>query len=148
MRQHPCWLAVFLPCALSPDARPFASTDYVNAWYKDPAIAPTHIFLDRLLSQETGFIYPACGLLTSAPYTEWDSSTIAVSDVDPRSAASNRWGTVFAAFQRVPSRSSKCCSTGPHALGGSHHLQALLATSFGGIFSFQGFYSFSCLFLG
>ena len=45
-------------------------------------------------------------------------------------------------------RSSKCCSTGPHALGGPHHLQALLATSFGGLFSFQGFYSFSCLFLG
>ena len=60
---------------------------------------------------------------------EWDSSTIAVSDVDLRSAA----------FQHAPSCSSKsACSTGPHALGGPHHLQAILATSFGGLFSFSG----------
>ena len=131
-RQHPCWLAAFfLPCARPPDARPFASTDYVHAWYKDPAIAPTHILLDRLLSQETGFIYPACGLLTFAPYTEWDSSTIAVSAVDPRSAASNRWGTVFTVFQRAPPRSSKCaCSTGPLAPGAGHILLLSLMVLF------------------
>jgi hypothetical protein len=60
---------------------------------------------------------------TSAEYNKWDSSTLAVSDVDPRSsagrrqklrAASNRWGTVFASLQRAPPRSSKSdCSTGP-----------------------------------
>jgi hypothetical protein len=65
------------------------------------------------------------GPQTSAEYNKWDSSTLAVSDVDPRSAASNRWGTVFASLQRAPPRSSKSdCSTGPHTLGGPHHLQA------------------------
>ena len=59
------------------------------------------------------------------------SSTIAVSEVAPRSAASNRWGTVFTVFQRAPPRSSKCaCSTGPLAPGAGHILLLSLMVLF------------------